>query len=106
MSTGFSAGAPPCVAALWPGVEAERLEREILRRLAVASGLNPVLASLPFKLSFDQVFIETRGADNPFREKRKTRLLFAPRDWPFDFVAIRTLANPEDKADLAVAHKL
>jgi hypothetical protein len=30
-------------------------------------------------LSFDQVFIETRGADNPFREKRETRSLFAPR---------------------------
>ena len=31
------------------------------------------------RLSFDQVFIETRGADNPFREKRDTRSLFAPR---------------------------
>lgn len=31
------------------------------------------------RLSFDQVFIETRAADNPFREKRETRSLFAPR---------------------------
>ena len=31
------------------------------------------------RLSFDQVFIETRGAGNPFREKRATRSLFAPR---------------------------
>jgi hypothetical protein len=31
------------------------------------------------RLSFDQVFIETRAADNPFREKRDTRSLFAPR---------------------------
>src|SRR5881394_1443228 len=31
------------------------------------------------RLAFDQVFIETRGADNPFREKRETRSLFAPR---------------------------
>lgn len=31
------------------------------------------------RLSFDQVFIETRGADNPFRERRATRSLFAPR---------------------------
>lgn len=31
------------------------------------------------RLSFDQVFIETRGSDNPFREKRDTRSLFAPR---------------------------
>lgn len=31
------------------------------------------------RLSFDQVFIETRSAENPFREKRETRSLFAPR---------------------------
>jgi len=31
------------------------------------------------RLAFDQVFIETRGADNPFRERRETRSLFAPR---------------------------
>ncbi|MBC8094746.1 MAG: hypothetical protein H7Y43_02930 [Akkermansiaceae bacterium] len=31
------------------------------------------------RLAFDQVFIETRVADNPFREKRETRSLFAPR---------------------------
>jgi len=31
------------------------------------------------RLAFDQVFIQTRGADNPFREKRETRSLFAPR---------------------------
>ena len=31
------------------------------------------------RLSFDQVFIESRSADNPFREKRETRSLFAPR---------------------------
>jgi hypothetical protein len=31
------------------------------------------------RLSFDQVFIETRSAENPFREKRERRSLFAPR---------------------------
>jgi len=31
------------------------------------------------RLSFDQVFIETHGADNPFREKREKRSLFTPR---------------------------
>lgn len=31
------------------------------------------------RLSFDQIFIETRSAENPFREKRETRSLFAPR---------------------------
>ena len=31
------------------------------------------------RLSFDQVFIETRGTGNPFREQRETRSLFAPR---------------------------
>jgi len=31
------------------------------------------------RLSFDQVFIETRSPENPFREKREARSLFAPR---------------------------
>jgi hypothetical protein len=31
------------------------------------------------RLSFDQVFIETRAADNPFRERREAHSLFAPR---------------------------
>ncbi len=31
------------------------------------------------RLSFDQVFIETRGVGNPFRERRATRSIFAPR---------------------------
>jgi hypothetical protein len=31
------------------------------------------------RLSFDQIFIETRSPGNPFREKRETRSLFAPR---------------------------
>jgi hypothetical protein len=31
------------------------------------------------RLSFDPIFIETRSPENPFREKRETRSLFAPR---------------------------
>ncbi len=31
------------------------------------------------RLAFDQVFIETRSPENPFREKRETRSLFATR---------------------------
>jgi hypothetical protein len=31
------------------------------------------------RLSFDQVFIETRSAENPFRERREARSLFAPK---------------------------
>ena len=31
------------------------------------------------RLAFDQVFIEMRGAANPFREKREKRSLFSPR---------------------------
>ena len=31
------------------------------------------------RLAFDQIFIETRGAGNPFREKREKRSLFSPR---------------------------
>ena len=30
-------------------------------------------------LSFDQVFIETRSAENPFRERREARSIFAPK---------------------------
>jgi hypothetical protein len=30
-------------------------------------------------LSFDQVFIETRSAENPFKERREVRSLFAPK---------------------------
>jgi hypothetical protein len=30
-------------------------------------------------LSFDQVFVETRSAENPFRERREARSLFAPK---------------------------
>jgi hypothetical protein len=31
------------------------------------------------RLAFDQVYIERRSAENPFRERRETRSLFAPR---------------------------
>jgi hypothetical protein len=31
------------------------------------------------RLAFDQIFIETRSAENPFRERRETRSLFATR---------------------------
>ena len=31
------------------------------------------------QFSFDQIFIETRSPENPFREKREARSLFAPR---------------------------
>jgi hypothetical protein len=31
------------------------------------------------RLSFDQVFIETRSAENPFRERREARSIFAPK---------------------------
>jgi hypothetical protein len=31
------------------------------------------------RFAFDQIFIETRSPENPFREKRETRSLFAPR---------------------------
>jgi len=31
------------------------------------------------RLSFGQIFIETRSPENPFREKRETRSIFAPR---------------------------
>jgi hypothetical protein len=31
------------------------------------------------RLSFDQIFVETRSAENPFKERREARSLFAPK---------------------------
>ena len=48
-------------------------------KLCTAAGLGYADLAGNARLSFDQVFIETRAADNPFREKRETRSIFAPR---------------------------
>lgn len=48
-------------------------------RLCAEAGIGCADLAGNARLSFDQVFIETRVADNPFREKRETRSLFAPR---------------------------
>jgi len=48
-------------------------------RLCAEAGIGYADLAGNARLAFDQVFIETRGADNPFREKRETRSLFAPR---------------------------
>ena len=48
-------------------------------KLCVEAGIGYADLAGNARLSFDQVFIEMRGADNPFREKRETRSLFAPR---------------------------
>jgi Transcriptional regulator, AbiEi antitoxin, Type IV TA system len=49
------------------------------RKICSAAGIGYADLAGNARLSFDQVFIETRGADNPFREKRETRSLFASR---------------------------
>lgn len=53
------------------------------------------------RLSFDQVFIETRSPDNPFREKRETRSLFAPRATRVLRVLLQGPLRPWKVADLA-----
>src|SRR5258706_443896 len=48
-------------------------------RLCTEAGIGYADLAGNARLSFDQVFIETHATDNPFREKRETRSLFAPR---------------------------
>jgi len=53
------------------------------------------------RLSFGQVFIETRAADNPFREKRETRSIFAPRATRVLRVLLQGPLRPWKVTDLA-----
>jgi len=53
------------------------------------------------RLSFDHVFIETRSPDNPFREKRETRSLFAPRATRVLRVLLQGPLRPWKVAELA-----
>jgi len=55
------------------------------------------------RLSFDQVFIETRVAGNPFREKRATRSLFAPRAARVLRALVQGPLRPWKVTDLAAA---
>lgn len=48
-------------------------------RLCTEAGVGYADLAGNVRLSFDHVFIETRVAENPFREKRETRSLFAPK---------------------------
>jgi hypothetical protein len=48
-------------------------------RLCTEAGIGYADLAGNARLSFDQVFIETRAADNPFREKREIQSLFAPK---------------------------
>ena len=48
-------------------------------RLCTEAGIGYADLAGNARLAFDQIFIETRSPENPFREKRETRSLFAPR---------------------------
>lgn len=48
-------------------------------RICEAAGIGYADLAGNVRLSFDQVFIETRSAENPLREKRETRSIFAPK---------------------------
>ena len=48
-------------------------------RICAGAGIGYADLAGNARLAFDQVFIELRGAANPFREKREKRSLFSPR---------------------------
>jgi hypothetical protein len=48
-------------------------------KICIESGIGYADLAGNARLSFDQVYIETRSSENPFREKRETRSLFATR---------------------------
>jgi hypothetical protein len=48
-------------------------------RLCMEAGIGYADLAGNTRLSFDQVFVEARAAENPLREKREVRSLFAPR---------------------------
>ncbi len=52
---------------------------EASARICTEAGIGYADLSGNARLSFDQVYIEKRGSENPFREKREKRSLFAPR---------------------------
>ena len=58
------------------------------------------------RLSFDQIFIETRSPDNPFREKRETRSLFAPRATRVLRVLLQGPLRPWKVTELAKSAKV
>jgi len=58
------------------------------------------------RLSFGQVFIETHGAENPFREKRETRSLFAPRAARVLRVLLQGPLRPWKVTELAEASRV
>jgi Transcriptional regulator, AbiEi antitoxin, Type IV TA system len=72
-------------------------------RLCTEAGIGYADLAGNARLAFDQVFIETHGADNPFREKREKRSLFSPRAAQ----VLRVLLTPPLRAwkvtELAVA---
>ena len=58
------------------------------------------------RMSFDQIFIETRSPDNPFREKRETRSLFAPRATRVLRVLLQGPLRPWKVTELAKSAKV
>jgi len=53
------------------------------------------------RLAFDQIFIETRSAENPFRERRETRSVFATRATRVLRVLLQGPLRPWKVAELA-----
>lgn len=71
-----------------------------------AAGIGYADLSGNARLSFDHVFIETRSPDNPFREKRETRSLFAPRATRVLRVLLQGPLRPWKVTELAQSAKV
>ena len=52
---------------------------EASAQICAEAGIGYADLAVNARLSFDQIFIETRGAGNPFREKRESRSLFTAK---------------------------
>ncbi len=58
------------------------------------------------RLSFDHIYIETRSPENPFREKRETRSLFAPRATRILRVLLQGPLRPWKVTELAASTRV
>ena len=74
---------------------------EVSARICEEAGLGYADLAGNARLSFDQVFIETRAAENPFRERRELRSLFAPKAARLLRVLLQGPLRPWKVVDLA-----
>ncbi|MCX7046050.1 MAG: type IV toxin-antitoxin system AbiEi family antitoxin [Candidatus Sumerlaeota bacterium] len=71
-------------------------------RLCTEAGIGYVDMAGNARLSFDQIFIETRSAENPFREQRAVRSIFSPKATRVLRVLLQGPLRPWKVTDLAL----